>query len=42
MAPNNNANNFALPAYQREQLDALSTSIAVNGSVEYVHPLNRS
>ncbi|KAH8761349.1 hypothetical protein F5882DRAFT_523065 [Hyaloscypha sp. PMI_1271] len=33
MAPNNNANNFALPACQREQPDALS-NIAVNGSVE--------
>jgi hypothetical protein len=41
MTPINNADNFALPAYQREQLDALS-NIAVNGSVEYVHPLNRS
>lgn len=39
MAPNNNANNFALPACQREQPDALS-NIAVNGSVEYVHPHN--
>ena len=41
MTANNNVNNFALPAYRREQFDALS-NIAVNGSVVYVHPLNRS
>jgi hypothetical protein len=41
MTPNNNVNNFALPSYRREQLDALS-DIAANCSVEYVHLLNRS